>query len=44
MAHALYPQLHAWRGGPYKLGGTSKTGIDCSAFVETSYIDRFGFL
>ncbi len=44
VANALYQQLDAWQGVPYKLGGTSKKGIDCSAFVQTTYIDRFGFL
>lgn len=42
--HALYSQLTMWQGVPYKLGGTSKKGIDCSAFVQKTYIDRFGFL
>lgn len=44
VARALYQQLNNWRGVPYKLGGTSKKGIDCSAFVQTTYIERFGFL
>ncbi len=27
----------SWRGTPYKIGGTSKKGVDCSAFVRAAY-------
>lgn len=30
-----------WEGTPYKIGGTSKSGIDCSAFVQTAYKSTF---
>lgn len=30
-----------WKRTPYKLGGTSKRGIDCSAFVQITYRDVF---
>ena len=30
-----------WRGTPYRYGGTSRKGIDCSAFVMTVYQDVF---
>ena len=30
-----------WRGTPYRLGGTSKTGIDCSAFVQVGMAEVF---
>lgn len=31
-----------WRGTPYLLGGTTRRGIDCSAFVQNVYADAFG--
>lgn len=30
-----------WMGTPYALGGTTRRGIDCSAFVTKMYIDVF---
>lgn len=30
-----------WKGTPYRLGGNSKRGIDCSAFVQIGYSSVF---
>lgn len=38
---ALYEQLAEWRGTPYRLGGKSKRGIDCSGFVQNTFQRRF---
>ncbi|WP_299810670.1 NlpC/P60 family protein [uncultured Shewanella sp.] len=33
---------HEWKGVPYRLGGMSKGGIDCSGFVLMTFKSRFG--
>ena len=33
----LQQHFQDWKGTPYQLGGSSKVGIDCSAFVATAY-------
>lgn len=38
---ALMAQYREWKGTPYQLGGTSKRGIDCSAFVQQTLSTRF---
>lgn len=38
---ALYQQYHQWRGVPYRMGGGSKGGVDCSALVQITYKDVF---
>jgi lipoprotein Spr len=32
---ALYDMISEWWGTPYKIGGMTKKGVDCSAFVQT---------
>lgn len=34
---SLYTFIEEWYGTPYRFGGTSKTGIDCSAFTRRLY-------
>jgi len=31
-----------WQGAPYRLGGTTLNGVDCSAFVQTAYENALG--
>lgn len=31
-----------WMGTPYRFGGTTKSGVDCSALVRAVYTDAFG--
>ena len=38
----LYKTIDDWYGTPYKYGGSSKYGIDCSAFVQTIFISALG--
>jgi lipoprotein Spr len=36
----LYQNIDDWYGTRYKLGGTTKDGIDCSAFVQTIFLQH----
>ena len=38
----LLRSVDEWYGTKYKMGGVSKTGIDCSAFVQAVYLSAFG--
>lgn len=38
----LYAAVNSWLGVPYKYGGTTRDGIDCSAFVGTIYREVYG--
>lgn len=39
---ALYKEYNNWCETPYKFGGQTKKGIDCSSLVQTVYKDAFG--
>lgn len=38
---ALMAEHQRWQGTPYRLGGTSSEGIDCSALVQNVFADTF---
>lgn len=38
---ALLRQYESWQGVPYRLGGTTKRGVDCSALVQITYKELF---
>lgn len=38
----IMDQYTSWKGVRYRLGGTNKGGIDCSAFVQRTFHDQFG--
>jgi lipoprotein Spr len=38
----LYQFIDEWYGVNYRIGGSTKTGIDCSAFVQRLYSEVFG--
>jgi lipoprotein Spr len=38
---SLYSFIEEWYGVPYRFGGTTKSGIDCSAFVRQLYGDVY---
>lgn len=37
----LYAQYYGWKGTPYRYGGLSKNGVDCSGFVHKAYKSVF---
>lgn len=39
---ALRAQHQEWAGTPYRFGGMSKAGVDCSGFVWKTFAHRFG--
>jgi len=38
----LMDQYANWKGVRYRLGGSSRSGIDCSAFVQRTFQEQFG--
>jgi lipoprotein Spr len=38
----LYEYIDDWYGTPYKLGGATKDGVDCSAFVQSLFAAVYG--
>ena len=36
----LKKQYQQWQGVKYKYGGTTKKGVDCSAFVQNTYTNK----
>jgi len=38
---ALYEYIDKWLGVPHKMGGKTKSGIDCSAFVKDIYSEVY---
>ncbi|ATA18526.1 lipoprotein Spr [Gibbsiella quercinecans] len=38
----IMDQYASWKGVRYRLGGESKRGIDCSAFVQRTFREQFG--
>jgi len=38
----ILEQYADWKGVRYRLGGTTKRGIDCSAFVQVTFREQFG--
>lgn len=39
----LLSQYKDWRGTPYRYGGTSRNGVDCSAFVQNTFHSQLGY-
>ena len=39
----LLSQYKSWKGAPYRYGGTSRNGVDCSAFVQNTFHSQLGY-
>ena len=39
---SLHDQARQWRGVPYRYGGLSENGVDCSGFVYLTFQSRLG--
>lgn len=40
----LLSEYSKWKRTPYRYGGESKQGIDCSGFVQTTFRQQFGLI
>jgi cell wall-associated NlpC family hydrolase len=38
----LLQQLSEWQGVPYRYGGLTKQGVDCSGFIYLTFAEEFG--
>jgi cell wall-associated NlpC family hydrolase len=38
----LMSEFQTWRNTPYQWGGISRTGVDCSGFIQAIYRDALG--
>ncbi|GGK70738.1 C40 family peptidase [Amphritea balenae] len=41
--NALLTHYKQWQGTPYRLGGNGRDGVDCSAFTQLTFNQRFAF-
>lgn len=39
IASTLRAEVQAWEGTPYRMGGTTRRGVDCSGFMQRLYRD-----
>ena len=39
----LIKQYKRWKGTPYRYGGTSLSGVDCSAYVQNTFRSKLGY-
>lgn len=42
VARSLRAETRSWEGTPYRMGGTTRRGVDCSAFVQHLYDAALG--